>query len=295
VTERRTLGDLDFAYELDHPYDDDGWFGRVLIAGPGSTPDALDLRLDAPAEELALSADDLDSDDTDQWYMPPAAEESTAYEPVSTHVVQDPQRDVTPWTGVLAPRTGAAAAVAGSTAASTESWQSKPSNGGVWDFKASAAGPWYRCRRLVVASGALAVAAIVVTGILVSLRGPAVEESVSLAESTPASTPASTTTEPKPAAPAPALSGAPAAPPPALPPPPPPPPTAAEEITGPAADRPYYPPRQPAPSQSDMPEIGVTRTPVTRAPMSATPPPPRAPDRNSSTPGDAPKRGWGRW
>ena len=286
MTERRTLGDLDFAYEVDQPDDDDGWFGRALIAGPDSTPDAVDLRLDAPAEELVLGADDPDSDDTDQWYMPPAAEESTADEPVSTHVVQDPQRAVTPWTGVLAPRTGAA--VAASTA-TTESWQSKLSNGGAWDFKASAAAPWYRSKQLVVASAAVAIAAILVTGVLVLLRGPGVEESVSPANSTTAEPKA----EPKPAAPAPALSSAPALPPPALP--PPPPPTAADEITGPAATRPYYPPRRSAPSQSDMPEIGVTRTPVTRAPLSATPPPPRAPDRNSSTPGDAPKRGWGRW
>jgi hypothetical protein len=275
---------LDFAYELDHPDDDDGWYGRALIDEPASMPRVADLRLDAPAEELTLGADDHDSDDTDQWYMPPAAEESTADEPVSTHVVQDPQRAVTPWTGVLAPRNGAA--VAASTA-TTESWQSKLSNSGAWDFKASAAGPWYRSKRLVVASAAVAVAAIVVTGILVLVGGPGVEESVSPTNYK--------TAEPKPAAPASALSSASAPPPPALPPPPPPPPTAAEEITGPAATRPYYPPRRSAPSQSDMPEIGVTRTPVTRAPLSATPPPPRAPDRNSSTPGDAPKRGWGRW
>ena len=157
MTERRTLGDLDFAYELDQPDDDDGWFGRALIAGPASTPDAVDLRLDAPAEELAVGADDPDSDDTDQWYMPPAAEESTADEPVSTHVVQDRQRDVTPWTGVLAPCNGATVAVS---TATTESWQSKMSNGGAWDFKASAAAPWYRSKRLVVASAAVAIAAI---------------------------------------------------------------------------------------------------------------------------------------
>jgi hypothetical protein len=182
---------------------------------------------------------------------------------------------------VLAPRNGA------TVAASTESWQSKLSNSGAWDFKVSAPRPWYRSKRLVVASVAAAVAAIVVTGILVLMRGPGVDESVSPANST--------TAAPKPAAPA--LSSATTPPPPALPPPPPPPPppTAAEEITGPAATRPYDPPRRSPPSQSDMPEIGVTRTPVTRAPLSATPPPPRAPDRNSSTPGDAPKRGWGRW
>ncbi|MDT5106752.1 MAG: hypothetical protein QOI25_4265 [Mycobacterium sp.] len=98
--------------------------------------------------------------------------------------------------------------------------------------------------------------------------------------------------EPAPSSPAPALSTAIAPPPPLLP--PPPPPTSAQQITPPAPTR-GYTPRRSAPPQSDMPEIGVTRTPVTRAPMSATPPPPPSPDRNSSKPGDAPKGGWGPW
>lgn len=269
MTERRTLGDLDFESELDDPDDNDGWFGSALTMAPVGSPEAGELRLDAPLDDTRL---DADTDDTDRWYLPPAV-----VEPAS-RAVPDP----TMWTGVLAPRNGRTV-VAGP----QQTWESKLSDSGAWDFKVSAAAPWYRSRRLVIASVAVAVAAIVATGILVLLRSPGADESVS--PTTPG------TAESKPAEPTPALSSPSAPPPPALPaPPPPPPPTAAEEITGPAT-RPYSPPRRSAPSQSDMPEIGVTRTPVTRAPLSATPPPPRAPDRNSATPGDAPKGGWGRW
>jgi hypothetical protein len=262
VTERRTLGDLDFDSELVHP-DDDGWFGSALMA-PVSPPAVGDLRLDALLDG---------TDDTDRWHVPPAVVEPAA------RAVPEPAT----WTGVLAPRNGR------TVVAGAQTWEAKLSNSGAWDFKASAAIPWYRTRRLVVSSMAVAVVAIVATGILMLVRSPRADESVS--PTTPG------TAEPTPAEPTPALSSPSAPPPPALPappPPPPPPPTAAEEITGPAT-RPYSPPRRSAPSRSDMPEIGVTRTPVTRAPLSATPPPPRAPDRNSATPGDAPKGGWGRW
>ncbi len=49
-----------------------------------------------------------------------------------------------------------------------------------------------------------------------------------------------------------------------------------------------------SPSRSgSKPEIGVTRTPVTRAPISVAPKPRQVPENNSATPGDAPKRrGW---
>ena len=155
-----------------------------------------------PSRNCGTGADDLDSDDTDQWYMPPAAEESTADEPVSTHVVQDPQRDVTPWTGVLAPRNGATVAVS---TATTESWQSKLSNSGAWDFKASAAGPWYRSKRLVVASAAVADRGDrSVTGVLVVVARSRRRRVDGVAEQLHHSR-----REPKPAAPAPALSSAP--------------------------------------------------------------------------------------
>jgi len=157
----------------------------------------------------------------------------------------------------------------------------------------SKAQPWYRTKRAVIALVVGAVAAFVVIGVLVLLRSPAadVEESTTVAPSAPTSaTPALTSAPPSP-------SSLPPAPPSAPPPPPPPPPPSAAEIdtgsvvTG--ADE--WQPSAPS-SQTDMPEIGVTRTPVTRAPISATPPPPPDPGTNSATPGDGRKRGgWGPW
>jgi hypothetical protein len=282
VTERRTLGDLDFDYGVDESDDNDGWYGRALVADPTPPDDAGEL---APED---LHAETWDTpDDTARWH--PQAE---AVEPLATRELDDPPRTVprhlrrddpedTQWTGILAPRNGRHGV------APTTSWQSKLANSGAWDFKASAANPWYRSKRVLTAAGGAAVAALVLAGVLLLLRGSAAgvqETSVS-----PTNPPSA---EPAPSSPAPALSTAIAPPPPLLP--PPPPPTSAQQITPPAPTR-GYTPRRSAPPQSDMPEIGVTRTPVTRAPMSATPPPPPSPDRNSSKPGDAPKGGWGPW
>jgi hypothetical protein len=286
VTERKILGDLDFESELDNPDDHDGWYGSALVAEPVPAPDAEDLQ----AEEFHDDAG-YNPEDTDRWPVP-----TEPAEPTSTHEGAEPLRDDprviraddpedTDWTGMLAPRKGRYGAPA------TESWQSRLSSSGAWDFKASAPGPWYRSKRAMAAVGGAAVAALVVSVVLLISRSPAtdVEQSTSVSPTNP------TSAEPAPSSAAPQLSTAGAPPPPPLPPPPPPPPPPAEEITAPPATRGYTPPRQSAPSQSDMPEIGVTRTPVTRKPMSATPPPPRAPDRNSSTPGDAPGGGWGPW
>jgi hypothetical protein len=77
------------------------------------------------------------------------------------------------------------------------------------------------------------------------------------------------------------------------PPPPPPPPTAERLDPGPVYRNPY-PRSSPSPS-GDGPEIGVTRTPVTRAPISVAPAPRTSPGSDSSTPGDAPKRGGWPW
>jgi hypothetical protein len=297
VTERRTLGDLDFEHELDNLDDDDGWYGRALSVDTVSSTATGDLRPDDVQPETWDNPED-----TDRWYVPAEVAEVDSLPDVEMPDVEMPDVEDVPleeqrqfrrepvesaWTGVLAPRNGR------NGVAPTESWQTKLSNSGAWDFKASAAGPWYRSRRVAIAAITVVVTAIVMTGILLLLRGFAADGE----ESTPAPQ-SPTSVAPAPASPAPALSTAMAPPPPLPPPPPPPPPppTSAEQITGPAAPRPYLPSRQSAPSQSDMPEIGVTRTPVTRMPMSATPPPPRTPDRNSSTPGDAPSGGgWGPW
>jgi hypothetical protein len=265
VTERRTLGDLDFDYGADDPHDD-GWYGRALV-----TPDDT-----APRHPQAEAAEPLamrELDDPPHRDVPPRD--------VPRHHGPDDSED-TQWTGILAPRNGRPGI------SPTTSWESRLSNSGAWDFKASAAGPWYRSKRVLTVAGGAAVAALVLAGALLLTRGSA----AGVQESTPVSPTNPTSAEPAPSSPAPALSTS-IAPPPPLPPPPPPPPSA-EQITAPAPTR-VYTPRRSAPSESDMPEIGVTRTPVTRAPMSATPPPPPSPDRNSSKPGDAPKGGWGRW
>jgi hypothetical protein len=60
---------MDVECESDHPYDD-GWFGGALIAEPISSPEARDLRFDAPVDDLRLHADDVDSDDTTSGKCP---------------------------------------------------------------------------------------------------------------------------------------------------------------------------------------------------------------------------------
>jgi hypothetical protein len=286
VTERKTLGDLDFQHEMDTPEDDDGWYGSALVAEPNPSDDVGDPQADDFHAETWDNAED-----TDRWHVP-----TEAVEPAPTVEVDYQQHDAppvtassepeeAPWTDWLAPRNGRSGVT------TAESWQSKVTSSGAWDFKTPVRGPWYGSRRVVTAAIAVAVTSAVVVGVLLLLRSPGsgVEESPSVSPTNP------TSAQPAPASSAPQLSDS--APPPVLlpPPPPPPPPPPAAEIAPPPANGGYTPPRQSAPSQSDMPEIGVTRTPVTRAPMSATPPPPKAPDRNSSTPGDGPKGGWGRW
>ena len=163
------------------------------------------------------------------------------------------------------------------------SWESKLSNSGAWDFKVSATGPWYRSRRVLAAAAAVAAVALVVTGVVLFIarfgrRRPGVDARVAEQPHhcvARAVEPGSRAVLRDRSAAATAATA--------------PPPPSADQITVPPTRR-YTPPRRSAPSQSDMPEIGVTRTPVTRAPFSATPPPPRTPDRNSSTPGDGRRR-----
>jgi hypothetical protein len=124
-----------------------------------------------------------------------------------------------------------------------------------WSFKPAVV-PWYRTRQATVAlvAAAVAAAAIVVSGVLLLLR-----------DSSPADAPGSTTTSPSPSAtsplPSPSLRvGVPPAPP--GPPPPP------EETP----QAPVYRPTH-RPTETKKPEIGVTRTPVTRSPISVAPQP----------------------
>jgi hypothetical protein len=221
VTERRTLGDLGFDYGVDDP-DDDGWYGRALIADPTPPHDAGDLQ----PEDLHDETWDV-PDDTARRHV-----QAEAAEPPATSELDDAPRDEprlqrrddpedTPWTGILAPRNGRHGV------APTGSWESRLSNSGAWDFKVSAAGPWYRSKRVLTATGAVALAGVVLTGVLVLSRGSAagVQQPTSVSSTNP------TSAGPAPSSPAPALSTA-IAPPPA--PPPPPPPPSAGQITAPA-------------------------------------------------------------
>jgi hypothetical protein len=130
-------------------------------------------------------------------------------------------------------------------------------NDNTWSFT-PAPPPWYRTKPALTAilAASAAVAAIVVSGVLLVFRGPA----NTVDEVTSSVTP----TAPTSAAPVPVATSAEPPPP---PPPPPPPETASSVNTAPR----YTPTYQPRPTKP--PEIGVTRTPITRAPISVAPQP----------------------
>jgi hypothetical protein len=141
--------------------------------------------------------------------------------------------------------------------------------------------PWHRTKRPMIAVIAVAAAAMVAWLVVVALRSPGTASEIpkpTVTSPAPAPTTAqlSPTTAPPPQP----------IPPPPLPPPPPPPAQEAPVITG------SNPPaRSEPPSQTDKPQIGVTRTPISVAPPSVKPAPGGS---NSATPGDAPiRRGWG--
>lgn len=127
-------------------------------------------------------------------------------------------------------------------------------NNSTWSFK-QAPPPWYRTKQALTAmvAASAAVAAIVVSGVLLVFRGPA----STVDEVTSSVTP----TAPTSAAPVPVATSA---EPPAPLPPPETPPTVNTAPT-------YNPAYQPRPTKA--PEFGVTRTPVTRAPISVAPQP----------------------
>ena len=137
-----------------------------------------------------------------------------------------------------------------------------------WNFT-PAPTPWYRTRQAVTAiiAASTAMAAIVVSAVLLVFRG---QGDTVVDDVTSSVTP----TAPTSAAPAQVASSE--APPPPLPPPPPetaapetasPPETAAPPNTAPTYNATY----QPRPTKE--PEIGVTRTPITRSPISVAPQP----------------------
>ena len=126
-----------------------------------------------------------------------------------------------------------------------------------WNFKPAAV-PWYRSRRAVLTMIiAAAAAALVIAGVLLLLRGPSAPQA-------PEPTPEPTTTSPSTTSPAPPTSptlrvGVPPAPP------------STEE----AEQAPVYRPTQRPRTSKKKPEIGVTRTPATRSPISVAPVPRR--------------------
>jgi hypothetical protein len=142
--------------------------------------------------------------------------------------------------------------------------------------------PWYRTKQTMIAVIAALAVAMVVWVVLVALRSPAA----------PSEQPRTTVTSPTPAPTSVQLSPSsipPVVPPVVPPPPPPPPPPSAEQapvLTG------SNPAPRSAASPTEKPQIGVTRTPISVAPL-ITPTP--TPGTNSATPGDTPRRGWGSW
>jgi hypothetical protein len=131
-------------------------------------------------------------------------------------------------------------------------------NDDTWSFR-SAPIPWYRTKPAMTAivAASAAVAAIVVSGVLLVFRG----DSGTATEVTSSVTP----TAPTSVAPPPVATSE-AEPPPPVPPPPPP------ETASPVNEAPRYSPSY-APRPTKAPEIGVTRTPMTRQPISVAPQP----------------------
>jgi hypothetical protein len=125
-----------------------------------------------------------------------------------------------------------------------------------WNFKAAPL-PWYRTQGAVTAIVAVSVAvvALVVSVVLLAFRGPEGTEDETPAPET-SSTPTTAATTPEDTS--------------ALPPPPPPPP---ETSAPPAPPPPVYNRPRSEPRESKQPEIGVTRTPITRSPISVAPQP----------------------
>jgi outer membrane biosynthesis protein TonB len=139
------------------------------------------------------------------------------------------------------------------------------------DVLSPAPTPWYRspqARALLIASGT-ALSAIVISVVLLMLRQtPAGDRPGPAPTTAPVATPTATASSEPPPPPPPPPEPEPEPEP--EPPPPPPPPEPSTMDRAPAVNGPTVRPRPPR-----EPEIGVTRTPATRAPMSVAPQPRR--------------------
>lgn len=132
-------------------------------------------------------------------------------------------------------------------------------NAETWYFEPAPV-PWYRTRQamsLLVATS-VAAAALVVSGVLLAFRGTGAPDVEHVTSETPS---AQTSVAPRP-------SSSPSKPP---PPPPPPPPQETSEAPPPPPPVQTQRPRSPSTRQSRAPEHNVTRTPVTRSPISVAP------------------------
>jgi hypothetical protein len=129
-------------------------------------------------------------------------------------------------------------------------------NDNTWSFTPAPV-PWYRTKPAMTAivAASAAVAAIVVSGVLLVFRGADSNVNDNTSSVTP--------TAPTSVAP---LQVASEEPPPEPPPPPPPTETVASPVNPGQGSNPTYEPRPTKP-----PEIGVTRTPITRSPISVAP------------------------
>ena len=148
--------------------------------------------------------------------------------------------------------------------------------------------PWYRTKPAAIALVALVAGALLLAILPLALRGGASgsDEPTGVAPAPSTNVAPSSAPPPSPSAAQPRPSSTPAPPP--LPPPPPPPPAPAPapvQDNGPAYT-PYYPPRNSSPSQSDKPDVGVTRAPISVAPDKRGPiPNPATQNRNGDNSG----------
>lgn len=127
-------------------------------------------------------------------------------------------------------------------------------NANTWHFKAPPI-PWYRTRQALIALVAVvaAIVALVVSIVLLALGGPSDTDEAPVTDTSSTPTTAASTPDTTSALP---------------PPPPPPPPETTSSVAPPVYNGPRYEPRP-----SKPPEIGVTRTPVTRTQISVAPQP----------------------
>ncbi len=287
------MRDADVEYSFDDP--DEGWFGmaRPVDTAPARPvdeaprPDHVEyVRADDPpvADQSyqGRSYAEQTYDPVDEFPSVPHAVEPEYREPEVEQDAFEENADTDRW---YVQDMGAAALVEPdpepvrpqARTAPAPSWESRLSNSGAWDFKATSGGARYRWKPIVLAAAAIAVVAAVV-GIVLLLTGPSADDR----SPTPTpSAPATTATT------APALSSPAPLPPPPPPAPPPPPPPSAEEVNPPVITRQYSPNYQ-TPDEPKKPQTNVTRSPLSAAP----PPPPQQTDKGRATPGESGHHGF---